>query len=145
MPPPQKLKPHIIVQHHCTPSPLLCSPSCRPPLLGTVDSWLTKSTVSGRRPPSGPWSPLWPAGHLPLYWNKPLPLQSTHTDTCDNKLSRLSLENKHFDTAAQSVGVEDGGSRSASLSQVVFSRPEGVGEADGVPQRECDLPFFERK
>ena len=47
--PPQGLKPHVIVQHHCTSVPLF-PPSCRlPPLLGTVDSWLTKINSLGVR------------------------------------------------------------------------------------------------
>ena len=67
LPPPHKVKPHVIVQHRCTSFSL----SHQPPLWETVDSWLTESTVSGKRHPAELWSPLWPAGHLLLHRNPP--------------------------------------------------------------------------
>lgn len=93
--PPQKVKLHVIVQHRCT-SPLLSLLPASPTLQGSVDSWLTGPTLVGSRHPSGPRSAPRPAGHLLLHRNNPPQSESTHNDTCDNKLSSFSLENKHF-------------------------------------------------
>lgn len=94
--PPLKLKPHVIVQHHCTSFPLSLHPAVPPPL-GTVDSWLTKSTVSGLE------ASIWTVVTAVACWSftsspeqTPAATVNTHTDTCDNKLSCFSLGNKRF-------------------------------------------------
>lgn len=138
MPPSQKLKPRVIIQHHSTSFPLSLHPAV-PSLLGTVDSCFAKSTVLKQRHPSGFWSLPWPAGHLPLHRNKPLQLQSTQTDTRDNKPSCSSSKNKHRDTAAQTAaqnGVRKRTEAACDCAKFVmsslFSGPEDFGEADAV-------------